>query len=289
MKRKNPKPETGEAPARIYIGTDPSQMIAAKVFEYSVRRHATIPVAFDTMDRVTWPFPKDPENQPRTNFSFHRFAIPKLAGYRGRAAYVDADMLVFRDIRELWEIPFNDATVLYAPSSNPKRTKQFSVMLMDCDRLRWDVAEIIAGMDAGRYDYDQLVGELCIEPDAVVQARIPPEWNSLDLYFPGKTGLLHYTHMETQPWVYSRHKHGDLWVECLRDAIADGAISLGEVGDAVIQGWVRPSLLRQLQTERSRWPLFNQTTARLLDRGFKPHRALRERQEQVRKQAAPAP
>ena len=279
----------GEAPARIYIGTDPSQMVAAKVFEYSVRRHATMPVAFDTMDSVTWPFPSDPKNQPRTNFSFHRFAIPKLAGYEGRAAYVDADMIVFRDIRELWEIPFNDATVLYAPSSNPKRTKQFSVMLMDCSRLRWDVDAIIGGMDEGRYDYDQLVGELCIEPDSDVQARIPPEWNSLDLFFPGKTGLLHYTHMETQPWVYSRHKHGDLWVASLQDAISEGAISRKEVEEAVERGWARPSLLRQLDTERSRWPLFNRLTAPIIDRGFKPHRALRERQAQVNKQAAPTP
>lgn len=284
------KKQTGEEPARIYIGTDPSQMIAARVFEFSVRRHATMPVVFDTMDRVTWPFPRDAKNQPRTNFSFHRFAIPELAGHRGRGAYVDADMLVFRDIREFWEIPFNGATVLYAPSANPKRPKQFSVMLMDCARLRWDVAAIIEGMDAGRYDYDQLVGDLCIEPDADVQARIPPEWNSLDLYFPGKTGLLHYTHMETQPWVYSRHVHGDLWVAALQDAIADGAVSEAEVADAVERSWARPSLARQLQVDRARWPLFNRLVAPFLDRGFKPHRALRERQEQVRKQeAASAP
>ena len=264
-------------------------MIASKVFEYSVRRHATIPVVFDTMDSVRWPFPKDPKNQPRTNFSFHRFAIPRLAGYQGRAAYVDADMLVFGDIRELWEIPFNDATVLYAPSSNPKRRKQFSVMLMECGRLRWDVAELIAGMDAGGYDYDQLVNELCVEPDAAVQDRIPPEWNSLDLYFPGRTGLLHYTHMETQPWVYSRHKYGDLWVEALQDAMTDGVVSETEVMEAVERGWARPSLVRQLQTDKARWPLFNRLVAPFLDRGFKPHRALRERQDQVRNQAAPAP
>jgi hypothetical protein len=202
---------------------------------------------------------------------------------------VDADMLVFRDIRELWEIPFGDATVLYAPSSNPKRPKQFSVMLMDCSRLRWDVDVIIRGMDEGRYDYPQLLGDLCIEPDEAVQARIPPEWNSLDLYFPGKTGLLHYTHMETQPWVNSRHKHGDLWVEALRDAISDNFITLDEVRDAVNQGWARPSLLRQLQLPQERWGTFRLLNAPLLDRGFKPHRALRERQERVKRQAASAP
>lgn len=274
---------TAEEPIRIYIGTDTTQMLAARVFAYSVRRHTTAPVVFDTMDSVTWPFPKDPKNQPLTNFSFHRFAIPRLAGYQGRALYVDADMIVFRDIRELWNIPFGEATVLYAPSSNPKRRKQFSVMLMDCARLRWDVAEIIGGMDAGRYDYQQLLGDLCIEPDAQVQDRIPPEWNALDLYSPGKTGLLHYTHMETQPWVSRRHRHGGLWVAYLRDAIADGEVSLDEVAEAVGQGFFRPSLLRQVQLPQEKWATFNLLAGPLLDRGYKPHRALRERQARVKK------
>ena len=278
-----------ESPARIYIGTDPSQMLAAKVFQYSVRRHASIPVSFDTMDSVTWPFPKDPKNQPLTNFSFHRFAIPKLADYQGRALYVDADMLVFRDIRELWDIPFGDATVLYAQSPNPKRSRQFSVMLLDCERLPWDVEEIIGGLDEGRYDYKQLVSDMCIVPAERVQDRIPPEWNSLDLYVPNQTGLLHYTHMETQPWVSRRHKHGDVWVESLQSAITDGAVSLDEVRDAVKEGFVRPSLLHQVQLPRERWSAFKLLSAPLADRGFKPHRALRERQDRVRKQTAPVP
>jgi hypothetical protein len=264
-------------------------MLAARVFEYSVRRHTSMPVVFDTMDGVTWPFPRDPKNQPLTNFSFHRFAIPRLAGFQGRALYVDADMIVFRDLRELWQIPFGDATVLYAPSSNPKRRKQFSVMLMDCGRLRWDVDEIIRGMDEGRYDYQQLLGDLCIEPDDRVRDGIPPEWNSLDLFFPGKTGLLHYTHMETQPWVSRRHKHGDLWVAYLRDAIADGVIHTDEVREAIGQGFLRPSLLREIQLPAAPGASFKLLTGPLLDRGFKPHRALRERQARVRKTPAAAP
>ncbi|NUZ04498.1 glycosyltransferase [Piscinibacter koreensis] len=275
-------------PIRIYIGTDRSQMIAAKLFEFSVRRHTDAAVEFDTMQGVTWPFPKDPRNQPRTDFSFHRFAIPRLAGFTGRALYVDADMLVFRDIRELWNIPFDGATVLHAPSSTPRRPKQFSVMLLDCARLDWDATDIVRGLDEGRYDYDQLLTGFCIEPPEQVQPRIPIEWNSLDAYVPGRTGLLHYTHMETQPWVYARHPHGDLWVETLRDALDAGVVSTAEVDDAVARGWARPSLPAQLRTERARWPAFKWLVAPVLDRRFRPHAALRDRQEQVRRAGAAA-
>lgn len=271
--------------ARIFIGTDPSQAIAAKLLQFSFRRTSSLPLAFDTMESVRWPFPKDPKNQPRTEFSFNRFAIPKLAGYQGRAMYVDADMLVFKDVAELWSLPFDGATVLYAPSSNPARPKQFSVMLLDCDRLRWDPATIVPGLDAGRYDYDQLVGDVCLEPEADVRPALPVEWNSLDVHVPGRTALLHYTHMETQPWVHARHPHGDLWVATLVEAIEAGVVDRAEVDDAVARGWARPSLPRQLRTGRAAWPAFTRTIAPLLDMGFKPHRALRERQRRVRQGA----
>ncbi|MEO7057207.1 MAG: glycosyltransferase [Caldimonas sp.] len=270
-------PARDEAPARIFIGTDPSQEIACKLLQRSMQRHTSLALVFDTMASVAWPLPNDPRNHPRTEFSFHRFAIPKLAGYHGRALYVDADMLVFRDLRELWNLPFGEATVLHAPSSDPKRPKQFSVMLLDCDRLRWQPEEIVAGLDSGRFDYEQLVGQVCLEPAEQVQPRIPIEWNSLDRYQPRRTGLLHFTHIETQPWVYARHPHGGVWVRQLLEAIDAGVVTAAEVDDAVERGWARPSLPVQLRTKPSLWPMFGRLVAPLLDRGFKPHRALRQR------------
>ena len=195
-------------------------------------------------------------------------------------------MLVLRDLREIWQLPFDGATVLHAPSSTPERPKQFSVMLLDCERLSWDPEAIVAGLDAGRYGYDELVGEIGLEPAERVRARLPIEWNSLDHYDPGRTGLLHYTHIQTQPWVYARHPHGDVWVEALRDAIDDGVVRAAEVDAAVRSGYVRPSLAMQLRTRRERWPLFARTVAPLLDLGFKPHRALRDRQRRVRRAAS---
>ena len=58
------------------------------------------------------PLPKDEKNRPRTGFSFFRFAIPELCNYSDRALYLDADMQVFSDLAELWDIPFNKQRIL---------------------------------------------------------------------------------------------------------------------------------------------------------------------------------
>jgi hypothetical protein len=277
-----------EEPIRIYIGTDDTQTLGARVFEYSVRRHTTAPVFFDTMQSVTWPYPQDPRNYPGTHFSFHRFAIPKLAGYRGKALYVDADMLVLRDIRELWDTPFDGAPVLCAPSSDPgKRRRQLSVLLLDCGALDWDVEKIITeGLDAGRYTYDQLLYDCACEPAERVRELIPPEWNSLEKYEPGRTCLLHYTELTRQPWLNGRNRNGWLWMQYLKDAIRDGFISRDEVKEAQAKGWARPSLLAHLDAPPFLWKIYGKTVARRMDEGFEPHEDLRTRQMLAKKQAA---
>ena len=45
--------------------------------------------------------------------------IPERCGYRGRALYLDADMVVFGDVAELADLPFGDHAVLC--SARPSR------------------------------------------------------------------------------------------------------------------------------------------------------------------------
>lgn len=270
-------PLTSEVPMRLFIGTDESQLLGARLLEYSVRLHSTATSTFDNMMHVKVPFPKDPRNHPRTGFSFNRFAIPKLAGYKGKAVYVDADMLVFRDFRDMWDTPFNGAKILYAPTSDGKRAKQFSVLLLDCERLQWDVDEIIRGMDEGKYDYDGLMKECCIEPADAIRDGLPPEWNSLEIYEPGKTGLLHYTDMHLQPWVSRHNPNGEIWEIYLKNAIRDGFITWNEVQDNLKKGFIRPSLVWQMKLPRSTWAKFKRFGGRILDRRYQPHQALAQR------------
>jgi hypothetical protein len=245
-----------ESPIRVYVGSQEEQMLAVRVLEYSIRRHTSMTVQVVPLHTagIEFPTPKDRANWPRTPFSFQRFTIPMLAGHRGRAIYLDSDMQVFHDLRALWTLPFDGADLLAAREADEtSRRPQFSVMLLDCARLDWTPAAVIDALDSGRLDYAQLMHEMALARQ--VRAAIPAEWNSLEHYEAGKTRLLHYTDMDTQPWVHRGNPLGGLWVRELARAIDDRFITLDEVREHVARGWVRPSLLGELSAGSVRWPV----------------------------------
>ncbi len=188
-------------------------------------------------------------------------------------------MQVMADIRRLWTLPFAGADILAA--SNPDdsfRKPQFSVMLLDCARLRWDIRELVAKLDRGELSYEQLMHEMAVAKQ--VRAGISPVWNSLERYEDGRTALVHYTDMPTQPWVSRDNPLCYLWVRDLLEAIDSGFISLDYVRDHVKRGWVRPSLVYQIE-HRIEDSLLLSRKARALDESFAapyatiPHAAMR--------------
>jgi len=201
---------------------------------------------------VPTPEPKDPKNRGRTGFSFSRFHIPKLAGYSGRALYVDADMQVFSDLAELWEIPFDGASVMCTRQDEPpaqwkdsswfKPGRQLSVMLLDCARLDWDIEDIIGGLDQGRYTYEQLMFDLCLVQPDEINDEIPPEWNHLEHHEPGKTKLLHYTVVPTQPWKNDKNPLKSLWEPEFEEAREAGVVHRDEAFRLARRGYIKPSL-----------------------------------------------
>jgi hypothetical protein len=232
-----------EAPVRVFVGTDRAQMLGVRLLEYSIKRFASLSVEVKPIDDTSVPVPKDPANRSRTGFSFSRFKIPELCGYRGRGIYVDADMQVFTDILELWNMPFDGASVLYADGPPEKgRIPQFSVMLMDCSSLDWDVRQIVQGFDEGQYTYGDLMQRLCILAPEKRRAGLPFEWNSLEHYEEGRTKLIHYTDMPTQPWVSHDNKNGERFYTALREALSEGFIRPEEVYEEVAIGNVSPDL-----------------------------------------------
>jgi len=244
---------------RVFVGTDRSQMIGFEVLRYSMRRHASMPVEVTSMLDLELPDPKDIRQGRRTGFSYSRFAIPRLAGYQGRALYVDADMQVFKDVRELWEMPFDGAKVIVQEDipdgkqsvdkmgAPAKRIRQSSVMLLDCGSLDWNPEEIIAGLD-GKYTYEELLYHLCILEEKDIACRIPYRWNSLE-YWDESTCLTHYTDMRTQPWVSPRNPIGWVWINELKRMLKEDAISWQTVEEDIRLGYVRPSLITELQLD----------------------------------------
>lgn len=263
-------PLTQQSPVRVYVGSQEEQMLAVKVLEYSIRKHASMSVQVMPLHHsgIRFRAPRDAANQPRTPFSFQRFTIPQLAQYEGRAIYLDSDMLVFQDIRKLWSMPFDGADLLAAREADEtSRRPQFSVMLLDCERLRWTPEQVIDALDTGQLDYARLMYEMALAHD--VRAAIPPQWNSLEHYEPGRTALLHYTDMDRQPWLSRHNPWAHLWIKALADAIGDGFIAADEVRDHVHRGWVRPSLLSDLELPGA-LPRWVPTGAVWQDRKFVP-------------------
>lgn len=250
-------------PMRIFIGGDESEHVAARVLEHTIRQHASGPVAITIMRDYAIPVPRDPKNRARTKFSFYRLRIPELCGYRGRALYVDSDMQVFRDVAELWRIPFGERKVLCTYQDKPPAAwkdhswfhpgRQFSVMLLDCDRLPWRVEEIIKGLDDGKYTYANLMFEMClVRPDEIGE-DVPVEWNHLETHEPGRTALTHFTVVPTQPWKTDKTPLNELWMRAYEDAVAAGAIDPTEVRNGIAKGWYKRGLEAALAKAPAFW------------------------------------
>lgn len=81
-------PLGADGPIRVFVGTDASQMLGAKVLRYSLQTHTAMTAVFDSMQDVAPPEPREKENWSRTEFSFRRFAVspfPRRPGLRDAA------------------------------------------------------------------------------------------------------------------------------------------------------------------------------------------------------------
>jgi hypothetical protein len=248
---------------RIFVGGDESEDVAARVLEHTIRKHASGPVRVTIMRDYVIPVPKDPKNRARTKFSFYRFRIPELCGHRGRALYVDSDMQVFRDVAELWRIPFVERKILCTRQDSPPPAwkdvswfhpgRQFSVMLLDCDRLPWRIEDVIRGLDEGAYDYRNLLFEMCLVRPDEIGDDLPVEWNHLETHVPGRTALTHFTVVPTQPWKTDDTPLNDLWMRAYEEAVAAGAIDPNSVKQGIAQGYYKPGLAAALAKAPTFW------------------------------------
>jgi hypothetical protein len=250
------------------------------VFAHSVARHTSRRVEVRTIDNALAPIPDDPRYQPYTEFSFARFVIPALCDYRGRAVYMDSDMLVFADIGELWDTGLQGAAIAIERGSRDQadRGKHAAVMLLDCEQLDWRVGEIVAGLGT-RYAYKALMQVDPLLQPGQMRELIPQGWNELDHFEPGRTRNIHYTKIVTQPWVYAAHPHGKPWVDEVALMLREGALSAERLREEVELGYVRPSLLAELGLETGTPAGADPQLLVAYDHaaGFVPHRKLQAR------------
>ena len=202
-------------PVRIFVGTEDAQFRAERVFVWSVLRHRNPDRRYEIylmrnlpgFDRRGW----------LTGFTNYRFAVPELAGGRGKAIYNDVDQIYLADPGELFDQHIGDSGFL---SIDPSDT---SVMLIDCARMVsvWNTQE---ARRRRRKFLEEAAGQ-----QARGWGRLDAGWNARDEeYDPLSSKLLHFTTIHTQPWcpfpeqyVYQRNPVADLWLEY--EAAADVA------------------------------------------------------------------
>ena len=226
----------------LYVGVGclEAQWLPYAVLRHSIVMRTKLDICVEPLYKtgIDAPVPRDPRNQQKTPFSFQRFLVPEIRNYCGRAMYLDSDMLVFADIAALFDCDFGNSNVLAVPHET-------SVLLLDCEKLKWNIKDLVSDLDTGKLSYD---GLMTCRSVARIEYRLPPIWNWLDNSsrpMPNNVAILHYTVTSSQPWVSSGHPLGHLWLKEFFAAVDDGSIAEDEVQEAVDRGFVRPSLLVQ--------------------------------------------
>lgn len=192
---------------RVFAGFDPNESAGYHTFCHSVISRASEPVCITPIIKNTFPeWQRKGENNGATEFSFSRFLVPYLCGYRGHAIFVDAsDMLCLGDIADLWalrnhryavqvvkrpEYEVESVKMWNQDNRNYPKKNWSSVMLMNCEyhmshELTLDNVATKPGSWLHQFEwtYESRIGAL------------PPEWNILvghDKYRPDAK-ILHYT------------------------------------------------------------------------------------------------
>jgi len=228
----------------VYIGTEEAQELAAYVLRATIEARSGGKVEVHFLNRAMDAAGLRVDNSIGSNtpFSKQRVFVPKLAG-SGQAAYLDSDMIVFRDINELFDRAGGTA-VATCPTRQQGRDPQSAVTVFDVAKCQWDPVAVIAEIDADKGKYQPYLYQFTFAGG--IQRILPPAWNDQESYESGTTCLLHFTDMETQPWLTGANRIADVWLGCLREAVKSGRVSRDVVVHAVRAFHVRPSLLWQM-------------------------------------------
>ena len=171
-----------KASIKIFVGTAPEHARADRVLKYSIEKHATQPVEISYMKPGRLPV-----QGGVTGFTFFRFLVPWICGFKGYAIYLDSDMVLQTDISELYDLRSKGKWVRHAHPEGD------CVSVIDCSAVRLTPDDINASTKWGLRQ--QLKG--------VYDLSLPDAWNTRDTLQGAK--LVHYTAMEHQPWLSDSH------------------------------------------------------------------------------------
>lgn len=215
----------------VYVGYDRREDIAYQVCRQSLIRNASLPVNVvpliqdDLRARGLYTRGVDP--LASTDFTYTRFFVPFLTGYRGWALFCDCDFLWIEDISALLELADDRFAVLcvhhdHRPTERSKmdgqtqtvypRKNWSSLVLFNCGHeANGALTPELVNRETGKYLHrfgwldDSLIGQ------------IPERWNWLEGWneMPehGTPAAVHYT--RGGPWFddWKDVDYADLWLK----------------------------------------------------------------------------
>ena len=219
---------------KVFVGYDPREDIAYQVCKHSIltrQPNANVrPLVQKELRDAGW-YTRPVDKLASTEFTFTRFLVPELANFEGWAVFMDCDMILTTDIKELFDQADDKYAVMcvqhdYTPKEGMKmdgqkqtiypRKNWSSVVLFNCAhpsnaKLTQDMVNDteLNGAYFHRFSWlkDEEIGEL------------DHTWNYLvgvydDIETPK---LIHYT--EGGPWFenYRDCEFNDLWKQELFD------------------------------------------------------------------------
>lgn len=113
---------------RIFIGYDERQPVAYNVLQSSIARHSSLPVSITPLILRQLPM----RRRGLTAFTYSRFLVPYLMGFKGWALFLDPDMVVTGDIVELFRCADSEADVMV--NTQQPQFEWASAMLFNCEK-----------------------------------------------------------------------------------------------------------------------------------------------------------
>lgn len=193
----------GEGGMKVFIGYDSREKIAYHVAMHSIIRRTKEPIGIYPVMLGLYPLWRDRHPKQSTDFAFSRFLVPHISGFKGWSLFMDCDVLVRCDVREIFNLADPNKAVMvvkhdYVPKGLRKmddceqtiykRKNWSSVILFNnalCQSLTPTFVNHADGLFLHRFEWldDNLIGEL------------PPEFNHLvGEYAPNPDAkIVHYT------------------------------------------------------------------------------------------------
>ncbi|MBW4441651.1 MAG: glycosyl transferase [Plectolyngbya sp. WJT66-NPBG17] len=238
---------------RVFIGSGEASLVERKVAIYSLQKHTQRDldiyvlngthnaIELNNQDPILAPMSLKTKYRNVTEFSLYRYLIPQICSYQGRAIYIDSDTVCLSDISKLFEADLAGSDFLAKRES--EEIWGLSVMLIDCEKCRFDLETYCNEIDQDLYSYSDFnqMNSRFLRYHSFSIAELDPNWNQFD-FCDSDTKLIHYTNLYTQPWKSINHPFGELWSQYFDEALEAGILTGRDIELSILRSYVRPDI-----------------------------------------------